>query len=89
MHDAERELRRALALLEATLPTLRQKWTWGVEAADRAEFSVAFDIILDALAEANYPETARPAVEHLRRVHDALEQTDFEATWRTVVSRYS
>jgi len=88
-HYAERELRRALALLSAELPAARQKWTWADEAADRGEPAVAFDIIVDALAEADYPEAAKPAVEHLRRVHDALEQTDFEAAWRTVVARYS
>jgi hypothetical protein len=27
-------------------------------------------------------------VEHLSRVHDALEQVDYEAVWRVVVSRY-
>jgi hypothetical protein len=88
MHDAERELRRALAVLEAVLPSLRQKWAWARDAVDRAELGVAFDVVLDALAEDDYPEGAKPAVEHLRRAHDALEQVDYEATWRTVVSRY-
>ena len=85
---AERELRRALALLEAALPSERQRWTWAGESVDRGELVVAFDVVVDALADAEYPEAAKPAVEHLRRVHDALEQVDYEATWRVVVSRY-
>ena len=76
---AERELRHALALLSAAVPSEAQKWEWAAEYVDLGEFGVAFDVVLDALVEGGLPEAAKSAFEHLGRVHDALGKVDTRA----------
>jgi hypothetical protein len=85
----ERELLAALAILEGVMPTEAEDWAQVTEFIDHNEFGVAFDGIVDTLAETDAPAPAKPAFIHLERVYNEWGRTDHEDSWRFVVSRYS
>jgi hypothetical protein len=85
----EQELRAALSILEAAMPTEAEDWVWVSEFIEHNEFGVAFDWIVDTLAETDAPAPAKPAFIHLERVYNEWGRTDHEDSWRFVVSRYS
>jgi hypothetical protein len=84
----ERELRVAVSTLKRAMPSEADDWAQVAEFIDHNEFGVAFDWIVDTLAETGMPESARPAFVYLERVYNEWGRTDHEESWHVVALRY-